>query len=210
MDLTTEKIKELELLPTGNIADSNTILGVMDTSIKPVNPHIHMIGRALTVICQPGDNLALHQGIAIAKPGDVLIFDCKGYNAAGHFGDMMATACKARGIAGVVINGSCRDWSDIYALKFPVFAKGSNPSGTTKNTDAILNMPITVGGVLVKPGDIIIGDCDGVVVIPQEDEDYVIEKALLKYKKEQEIKKLLLKGKSTLEIYNFKNIAPSN
>ncbi len=203
MNLTDEKIKLLKKLPTGNIADSNTIKGVMDTQIKPINPHVHMVGRAVTVKCQPGDNLALHQGIYAAQAGDVLIFDCNGYNEAGHFGDVMTTACKIRGLAGVVINGSCRDWNDIYNSEFPVFARGVNPSGTVKETLATINEPVVVGGVTVYPGDIVVGDCDGVVVIPQADAELVFEKSIEKFKKEEKIKKDLYAGESTLKIFGF-------
>lgn len=203
MELTKEKRAELMQLPTGNVADSNTIKGVLDSAIKPVNPHVHMVGRAVTVRCYPGDNLALHQGIYAAQPGDVLVFDCNGYSDAGHFGDVMANACMARGIAGVVINGSCRDSQDIYELGFPVFVRGFNPSGTVKESLAQINIPMSVAGVTINPGDIIFGDCDGVVVVPQQDEDTVFEKALAKHHKEESIKKELCDGKTTLEIYGF-------
>lgn len=203
MKLTEEKIRELCMLPTGNVADSNTIDGVMDTAIKPINPKLHMIGRAVTVKCHPGDNLALHQGIYAAQPGDVLVFDCGGYSDAGHFGDIMATACKVRGIAGVVIDGSCRDSQDIYKMDFPVFAKAVNPSGTLKEALAQINVPLVVGGVVVNPGDVVFGDCDGVVVVPQVDEDEVFKKARQKFDKEEKTREELLTGKTTLEIYGF-------
>lgn len=209
MELTNEVKKDLLKLPTGNIADNNnkiTNQGVMDTSIKPVDPKMKMIGRAFTAKCFPGDNLALHQAIYAAKAGDVLILDLHGYSNAGHFGDIMATACKVRGLAGVVIDGSCRDSEDIRKLGFPVFVRGFNPSGTVKESLAELNVPVHCGGITVNPGDIIFGDCDGVVVIPKEYEDEVFKKALNKYDHEQEILKELENGKTTLEIYGFDKI----
>ncbi len=212
MELTKENIKNLLKLPTGNIADNNNNTpnqGVMDTQIKPVDSKMKMIGRAFTVKCYPKDNLALHQAIYKANVGDVLVFDLNGYSNAGHFGDIMANACKVRGIAGVVIDGSCRDSQDIRQLGFPVFCKGFNPSGTVKESLAKFNVDISCGGITVHPGDIIFGDCDGVVVIPKEDEDYVFSKALDKYNKEQEILTLLKQGKSTLEIYGFDKLIES-
>ncbi len=209
MDLTKEVRENLLKLPTGNIADNNNSItkqGVMDTSIKPVDPKMKMIGRAFTSRCFPGDNLALHQAIYAANPGDVLILDLHGYSNAGHFGDIMANACKERGLAGVVIDGSCRDSEDIRELGFPVFVRGFNPSGTVKESLAVLNVPVSCGGITVNPGDIIFGDCDGVVVIPKEDEDEVFKKALDKYDHEQEILKELKSGKTTLEIYGFDKI----
>ena len=206
MELTREKLAQLSQLPTGNIADNNTNAprqGVMHSSIKPIDPASHVLGRAVTARCYPGDNLALHQAIYAAKAGDVLVLDCHGYTEAGHFGDIMALACQVRGIAGVVIDGSCRDSQDIKAMGFPVFVKAFNPSGTVKKSLGEVNVPVLCGGVLVRPGDIVAGDCDGVVVVPSEDEDKVFARALAKFEKEQHIVDQLKAGKTTLEIYGF-------
>ena len=206
MELTKEVLDALQQLPTGNVADNNTGMprqGVMDSGIKPIDSKSHMVGRAVTVRCYPGDNLALHQGIYAANPGDVLVLDCRGYTEAGHFGDIMALACQVRGIAGVVIDGSCRDAEDIKALGLPVFVRGFNPTGTVKASLGQVNVPITCGGVRVNPGDIVLGDCDGVVVVPRESEDHVFAGARAKFEKEQHLVEELKAGKSTLEIYGF-------
>ena len=203
MELTKDIVQELSKLPTGNVADSVGPQFVMNSLIKPIDPKSKMVGRAVTVNCFPGDNLALHQGMAEAKAGDVLVFDCKGYTEAGHFGDMMATACKVKGIAGVVIDGSCRDSQDILELGLPVFVRAFNPRGTVKESLGSVNVPIVCGSVSVKPGDIIFGDCDGVVVVPQEREDEVFAKALKKYDYEIEVREKLLSGMSTMEVYGF-------
>ena len=155
---------------------------------------------SVTVQCYPGDNLALHQGIYAAAPGDVLVLDCHGYTESGHFGDIMALACKVRGIAGVIIDGSCRDAEDIKKLGLPVFVRGLNPAGTVKASIGKVNVPVLCGGVTVRPGDLIIGDCDGVVVVAKEHEEEVYynskKKFGLKYKKNKfllskKVKKLL-------------------
>ena len=203
MELTKDIVQELSKLPTGNVADSVGPQFVMNSLIKPIDPKSKMVGRAVTVNCFPGDNLALHQGMEAAAAGDVLVFDCKGYTEAGHFGDMMATACKVKGIAGVVIDGSCRDSQDIIELGLPVFVRAFNPRGTVKESLGSVNVAIVCGGVSVKPGDIIFGDCDGVVVVPQEREDEVFAKALKKYDYEIEVREKLLSGKSTMEVYGF-------
>ena len=206
MELTKETLEKLSALPTGNVADNNNSIarqGVMDSGIKPIDPKSHIVGRAVTVKCQPGDNLALHQGIYAAQPGDVLVCDLRGYDQGGHFGDIMALACKVRGLAGVVLDGSCRDSEDIKELGFPVFSRGFNPSGTVKASLGQINVPITCGGVEVHPGDMILGDCDGVVVVRRTQEDEVFEKSLAKFEKEQHIVEQLLAGKTTLEIYGF-------
>ncbi|MBR0282207.1 MAG: RraA family protein [Oscillibacter sp.] len=158
------------------MADNNTGTprqGVMDSGIKPIDSKSHMVGRAVTVRHYPGDNLALHQGIYAANPGDVLVLDCRGYTEAGHFGDIMALACQARGIAGVVIDGSCRNAEDIKTLGLPAFVRGFNPTGTVEASLGQVNVPIACGGVRVNPGDIALGDCDGVAVVLRESEDHV-------------------------------------
>ncbi len=203
MERTEDKVQELSKLPTGNVADSVGPQFVMNSAIKPIDSKSKIVGRAVTVACFPGDNLALHQGMEAATAGDVLVFDCKGYTEAGHFGDMMATACKVKGIAGVVIDGSCRDSQDILELGLPVFVRAFNPRGTVKESLGSVNVPIICGSVSVKPGDIIFGDCDGVVVVPQEREDEVFVKALAKFEKEIWIREQLLNGVSTMEVYGF-------
>lgn len=209
MELTKEKREDLVKLPTGNVADSAGRNSVMESRIKPINPASKMIGRAVTVECFPGDNLALHQGMAAAEAGDVLVFDLKGFTEAGHFGDMMATACRYKGIAGVVIDGSCRDSQDIKELGLPVFAKAFNPRGTVKESLGRVNVPVVCGGVTVRPGDIIFGDCDGVVVVPQEQEDEIFDKACAKYDKEIWIREQILKGVTTMEVYGFDKLVES-
>ena len=206
MELTNARREELLKIPTGNVADNNNTMprqGVMDSGIKPIDSKSRMLGRAVTVRCQPGDNLALHQAIYAAGPGDVLVCDLRGYDQAGHFGDIMALACKVRGLAGVVLDGSCRDSEDIREMGFPVFSRGFNPSGTVKASLGKINVPISCGGVEVHPGDLILGDCDGVVVVPQAQEDEVFAKAEAKFEKEKHIVEQLLAGKTTLEIYGF-------
>ncbi len=146
--------------------------------------------------------LALHQAIYTAEAGNVLVLDCHGYTEAGHFGDIMALACQVRGIAGVVIDGSCRD----AELGLPVFVRALNPSGTVKKSLGEINVPVNCGGVRVNPGDIILGDCDGVVVVPKEFEDEVFAKAQAKFDKEAHVVEQLKAGKTTLEIYGFNEL----
>lgn len=206
MKLTKELLKTLNQVPTGNVADNNPDGYVMSHSLRPVNPSLHMIGRAFPVRCKGGDNLALHEGMAAAREGDVLIFDCEGFCEAGHFGDMMANACMVKGIAGVVINGSCRDSIDILELKFPVYAKAYCPAPTVKKAHAVMNEPMDICGAHICPGDLVFADGDGIVIIPQEKEDEVMKKALAKFAKEKEILTRIRNGESTMTIYGFDQI----
>ncbi|MBO4288684.1 MAG: RraA family protein [Lachnospiraceae bacterium] len=190
-------------IPTGNICDSNGLKGSMDAAIMPMDLHMEMAGIAMTVKCPPEDNLTLHKAIALAKPGTVLVVDCDGYTGCGIFGELFATSCKARGIAGIVIDGACRDKVDLIEMNFPTFARGVNPNGSRKEVLGAIDEPICCGGVTVNAGDIIIGDADGVVVIAKEKAEEVLKKAQAKKQKESELKPLLAQGKTTVELLGF-------
>lgn len=209
MNLDKEARARLVELPTGNVADNNGAAprqGVMDSGIKPLDPKSRMVGRAVTVKGFPGDNLAVHQGINAAGEGEVLVIDLGGYTEGGHFGDICALACQMRGIAGVVIDGAVRDAQDIVELGLPVFARGLCPAGTTKDSLGTVGAPIICGGITVRPGDIVLGDCDGVVVVPQEIEDEVFAAAQTKFEHEIEYVEQLKAGANTLEMYGFDKV----
>ncbi len=157
----------------------------------------------MTVKCEPGDNLTLHKAIAMAEPGTVLVVDCGGWTGAGAFGEMFAVSCVARGIRGVVIDGACRDKADLIEMDFPVFTRGVNPNGTRKELLGEINGTIGCGGVLVSPGDIVVGDADGVVVIAAEKAEEVLENALAKKDRESELKPQLAAGRTTVELLGF-------
>lgn len=203
-------LERLSKLPTGNICDGNYKGGNMDPSIKPIDPATKIVGRAYTVKCQPSDNLTIFKGIIEAAPGSVLVVDAGGYSGSGYFGEIMALDCLRKGIVGLVIDGACRDADDIQELGFPVFSRGLNPGGTVKETVGTTNEPIQCGGKIVKTGDIIIGDRDGVVVIPSEKALEVVERAEAIAAKEVQVKQLIKEGKSTAEIYGHLKKFPVN
>ena len=123
----SDTMERFKRLPLGNICDANGRRGSMDQGIRPLDPNLHMAGRAYTVRCHPGDNLAIHKAIQEAPDGSVLVIDAGGYTGGGHIGEIMCFACMQRGIRGLVIDGSCRDADDICELGFPVFSRGLCP-----------------------------------------------------------------------------------
>lgn len=141
--------------------------GALHGRISALRPRMKLAGPAFTVDVRPGDNLMIHAAMALAKPGDVLVIDGKGDQTAALMGAIMMTACKQLGLAGVVVDGAVRDSLELDELDFPVFSVGANPNGPTKNVGGRIGHPISCGGVAVNPGDFIIGDCDGVVVVEQ-------------------------------------------
>ena len=161
-------VKEAAVYQAAILADVAGRRGALNGRIQAVRPNMKVAGSAFTVEVRPGDNLMIHAAMSLAKPGDVLVIDGKGDLGAALMGTIMMTACKQLGIAGVVIDGAVRDTLEIEEMGFPVFAAGFNPNGPTKNVAGRIGHPVSVGGVTVNPGDFIMGDADGVVVVERE------------------------------------------
>lgn len=150
------------------LADAAGRRGALHGRIAPLAPSMRFAGPALTVELRPGDNLMIHAALAVARPGDVIVVDGKGDLSSALMGEIMSRQAVALGVAAVVIDGAVRDSEAIRALGFPMFAAGLNPNGPTKNVAGRLNHPISIGGVTVRPGDLVVGDADGVTVIERE------------------------------------------
>jgi regulator of RNase E activity RraA len=150
------------------LADVNGRRGALHGRIAALRPRMKLAGPALTVEVRPGDNLMIHAAMSLAKPGDVLVIDGKADQTAALMGTIMMTACKQLGIAGVVIDGAVRDSLEIDEMDFPVFSVGTNPNGPTKNVPGRIGHPITCGGVVVRSGDLVVADADGVFVAERE------------------------------------------
>lgn len=150
------------------LADVAGRRGAMHGRIAALRPRMKLAGPALTVDVRPGDNLMIHAAIALAKPGDVLVIDGKGDQTSALMGTIMMTACRQLGLAGVVVDGAVRDSLEIDEMDFPVFSFGTNPNGPTKNVPGRIGHPVSCGGVAVRPGDLVVGDADGVVVVERE------------------------------------------
>jgi 4-hydroxy-4-methyl-2-oxoglutarate aldolase len=142
--------------------------GALDGRIAALAPSMKFAGPAFTVDVRPGDNLMIHAAMAMVKPGDVIVVDGKGDTTSALMGAIMMNACKVLGVAGVVLDGAVRDSEEIRELGFPVFSVGTNPNGPTKNVPGRINWPISAGGVAIRPGDLVVADADGVVVVERE------------------------------------------
>lgn len=188
-----ELVDELAKYAVASLYEVMGQTGMMDTIIQPLFRPISLAGPALTVYCPPGDNLMLHKGMALAKAGDVLVVDTQ--NTPGAVAGGIATVQSlATKIAGVVTNGSARDVREIREANFPVFCQFISPAGTSKSKPGSVNVPIVVGGVIVRPGDIIIGDDDGVVVVPPEKAKEVLEKVGARTEKEKKLTEAARRG----------------
>lgn len=170
-------IKELQNVPTTAISDVLKGMQNMNPQIKPLKEKYKIAGQAYTVQLPVGDNLMLLRSLKEAQPGDILVVDVKGDTYRAIAGDFVVGMMKSLKLGGLVVDGVIRDLIDIKALDFPVFSKGTTVSSGTKNGPGDTNIPISVGGTPVNPGDIIVGDVDGVVVIPKEKAQNVLTKA---------------------------------
>ena len=167
------------------LADVAGRRGALNGRISPLARSMRLAGPAFTNEVRPGDNLMIHAAIAMAQPGDILVVDGKGDRTCALMGAIMMTACKTLGLGGVVLDGSHRDSEELLALGFPVYSVGSNPNGPSKAVPGRINYPITCGGVSVRPGDLVIGDGDGVVVVERELAESVLPLAARKVEDER-------------------------
>ncbi|WP_406124888.1 4-carboxy-4-hydroxy-2-oxoadipate aldolase/oxaloacetate decarboxylase [Streptomyces canus] len=162
-------VKQLSAFSSATIHEAQGRLGALDSAIKPVDHRMSLCGPAFTVQCAPRDNLMLQTAIAYARPGDVVVVSAGAYEEAGSFGDVLANACQAKGLGGMITDTGVRDTEDLRALGFPVFSRSVSIKGTVKETVGPMCEPVTIGGVLVRPGDVMRADADGVVVVRRED-----------------------------------------
>ncbi|MGO4890002.1 RraA family protein [Anaerobacillus sp. MEB173] len=181
----TEIINQFEKIPTTCISDALQGLTNMDVSIKPLKEDYRMAGRAFTVKVPVGDNLLVLKAMKEAKPGDVLVIDIHGDTTRAIAGDFVLGMAQTLGITGVVTNGVIRDIQGIKALNFPVFCQGTTLAAGGKAGFGDMNIPISLGGTTVNPGDIIVGDADGVVVVQQHIEEEILTKSLEKLQRDE-------------------------
>lgn len=195
-----EVVAQFEALPSSIVSDAMNRANAMRATIKSLRPGVRCVGTAVTVQSMVGCNLMSHQAIYLAKPGDVLVIDGRGHVDTSIWGFVQTRACQIQGLAGVVIDGSVRDSAEIRECGYPVFCAGASPLGPHKGWGDSINLPIQCGGVRVAPGDIVVADDDGVVVVPQEWAERVAEAARACLEAEKGWFERLEQGESTVEI----------
>ena len=192
--------------PTGNLCNADPRVRPLSSAIRPLIPGVRIAGSARTVRIKPGQNGAIHRAVHKAEPGDILVVDGGGSLRWGPFGDLLAEGCKVKGMVGAVLDCAIRDSTDIAALGFQVFCRGFHPEATAKTDPGETDIPVKVGGVVVGPADILVGDDDGVVVIPATIATLVLASVGAVAQREKTIRARILAGETTHEIFELGRI----
>ena len=194
--VSAEWVARYRELPVANVSDSMNRMTAGGSRLRPMHREGVLAGPAVTVKARPGDNLMLHYAIDIAEPGDVIVVDAGGDLTNALIGEMMVAYAVKRGVAGIVINGAIRDANNIGGGDFPLFAAGVSHRGPYKDGPGEINVPIAIDGMVIEPGDLVIGDDDGLLCVPFDHVAEVYDRATAKYTAEQKQMELIAQGKN--------------
>lgn len=197
-------IKVLGNAGTATVHEAQGRSGLMRPYMRPIYAAARMAGPAVTVSCQAGDNLMIHASIAVCQPGDVLVVVTTSESTDGMFGELLGVSCQAHGIAGLIIDAGVRDTTELTAMNFPVWAKAVSAQGTVKATPGDVNIPVVCAGAMINPGDVIVADADGVVVVPREKAAEVAQASEQRLAKEEKTRQRLRAGELGLDFYGMR------
>ena len=197
-------ISTLERLGVSTVHEAQGRSGLMAPHMRPLWRGARIAGSAVTALCHPGDNWMIHVACDVVKKGDILVVACSSENSDGAFGELLATSLVALGVRGVVLDLGCRDAAEITAMKFPLWSRAISAKGTVKASIGSVNLPVVCAGIRVAPGDVVVADDDGVVVVPRLEAAKVAKAGEEREKKEAASRARLQKGEIGLDIYDMR------
>jgi 4-hydroxy-4-methyl-2-oxoglutarate aldolase len=200
----SEAVRALSRYGVATIHEAQGRRGLMRPYMRPIYPAARVAGVAVTVSCHPGDNLMIHAAVEVCQPGDVLVVTTTSDSTDGMFGALLATSCRAHGIAGLVIDAGVRDVADLTAMDFPVWAKAVSAQGTVKASPGSVNVEVVCAGAVVRPGDVIVGDEDGVVVVQRAQAEEVARSAAARVAREEVTRERLRAGELGVDFHGLR------
>lgn len=199
-----ETVRLLGELGVATVHEAQARTGLLRPYLRPLYPTARVAGPAVTVSCHPGDNLMIHAAVEVCRPGDILVVAPLSDSSDGMFGELLASSCQAHGIAALIIDAGVRDAADLIAMQFPVWAKAISAQGTVKATAGWVNIDIVCAGAAVNPGDVVVGDMDGVVVVPRASAANVARLGEQRRAKEENSRARLRSGELGLDMYGLR------
>jgi 4-hydroxy-4-methyl-2-oxoglutarate aldolase len=201
---TAEQLKALGQFGVATIHEAQDRTGLLAPYMRPIFPGAKAVGSALTVLAHPGDNLMMHVAAELCQTGDIVVVALSSANTDAMLGDLLATSFRAHGGVGVIIDAGCRDVSELTAMKFPVWSKAISAKGAVKATAGSVNVQVVCAGTIVNPGDAVVADDDGIVIVPRAEIERVTTAAREREERETKVRARLTAGEVGLDIYNMR------